>query len=227
MEARMRERDDEDLALEQLERAEPGVSPLRERIYELVEQLEDVNEGLRDPAIEDAKAIRRLAETIAEVERMRHGEPRPWRWRDRAAQKTNAGIRERHLAGLMAHRDRLLERVRDPEAVLQHAAELRERQVRLGREHRRLYGRAVEEELAARPPWLEDTLGHEPDDSFLRERWQRTARELAGHRIQHHIIEPNIALDKAGLALQRSVKEMRRPLGVDRHGQEHGVGYGE
>jgi ATP-dependent exoDNAse (exonuclease V) alpha subunit len=226
MKARMRERDDEDLALEQLKRAEPGVSPLRECIYELVEQLEDVNEGLRDPAIEDAKAISRLAETIAEVERVQQRERRAWRWRDSAARKTNARTREHHLASLREHRDRLLKRVPDAEAVLQQAAELRGRQVTLGREHRRLYGRAIEEELATRPPWLEDTLGREPGDSFLRERWQRTAREIAGHRIRHHITEPNVALDdRAGLALQRSVKDMRAALGIDRHGHEHGVGY--
>jgi hypothetical protein len=106
MKARMRERDDEDLARERLERATTGVSPLRECIHELVEQLE-----------------------------------------------ARRGCATRSAAS--------------------------------------------------------------PNDSFLRERWQRTAREIAGHRIRHYVTEPNVALDdKAGLALRRSVKDMRAALGV-------------
>ncbi len=229
MAARMRERDDEDLALEQLERAGPEVSPLRERIYELAEQLDDVGERLRDRTVEDARTIIKLRETIAEVERVQQRERRKWRWRDRAASKTDARLREHHLANLREHQDRLLGRVPDPDAVLQRAAELREQQIRLSREHRRLYDRAIDQELAARPPWLENTLGSEPDESFLRERWQRTARELAGHRIRHHITDPNVALDDHGgdRALRRSIGDMRAALGLEREGREHDLGYGE
>lgn len=227
MQARTRERDDEDLALEQLARAEPGISPLRERIDELVEQLDDVDERLRDPAIEHAKAISKLGKTIREVERVSEPERKGWRWRDRAVHKFNARVREQHLASLREHQDRLLEHVPDPEAVLQRAAELRDRRATLRREHHRLYDRAIEEELATLPPRLEDTLGREPRDCFHRERWQRTAREVAGHRIRHDITHPDLALDDQAndLALRRAIAETRVALGIDRGGPAHDVGY--
>jgi coproporphyrinogen III oxidase-like Fe-S oxidoreductase len=118
--------------------------------------------------------------------------------------------------------------VPEPEAVLEHARELRQRQRALSSQHLSLYDQAIEEELALRPKWLEQTLGHEPDDSLLRARWQQAARELARHRVRHYITQPNIAIAEQvdDLALQRAIGDTRAALGIDRQEQAHDAGYG-
>ncbi len=246
---RMRERDDEDLAFEQLERgghelewreepagvsrsgryaAEPGVSAKRERLDEFDEHPQLINEQLRDPAIEDARAISRLRATIDAVEREHERDRKPLGWRDRAGHHTRNRQRERQLAELHEQQRRLLERTPEPEATIKRAQRLRERQRTLGAERLALREQAIGEELATRPPWLDATLGTEPRDGQLRERWAKAAREIAGHRIDHRITDPHIAFsEQAGdHALHRSITDTRAALGLDGPARERDFGLG-
>jgi len=255
---RMRERDDEDLALEQLERvagyanddfaadgaaaraatADPAPghglsqrattpsacsSSTRAAIYEIDERLGLIREKLRSPAIEDARAVDRLRETIAAIEREDNRDPIPRKRRDRASYELRKRQRESRLAEMREQEAELLDRTPDPAGMLERADQLCEEQRTLAAEQRRLRDLAIGEELAQHPSWLEEALGREPNAAHLRERWQRTARELAGHRIDHRIAnQQGLADDRAGHpALQRAIAETRAALGIER--ESHGV----
>ncbi len=241
MAARMRERDEEDLALEQLESdppapdrgldhepdpATPEGSPTRVRVYALEQQLQTIHDQLQDPAIEDANAVARVEETIAAIEQEHARDGKPRGWRDRTAYRTRRHLREQHLAELRRHQELLRDRVPDPRRVLERADQLREHQGALGVEHRRMREHAITEELATKPPWLEQALGPEPHDKHLRERWQKTAREIAGHRIDDHIINPHIAINQHGRdhALHRAIADTRAALGIGPPRQEIDIG---
>jgi hypothetical protein len=241
MAARMRERDEEDLALEQLEHgppppdrklehkhdpATPDGSPTRVRVYALEQQLQTIHDQLQGPPINDANALARIEKTIAGIAREHARDSKPRGWRDRTAHRTRRHLREQHLAELRGHQRLLLDRVPDPRRALERAEQLREHQRTLGGEHRRIREHAISEELATKPPWLEQALGPEPQDKHLRERWQKTAREIAGHRIDDHIIDPHIAIDQHGQvrALQRAIAETRAALGIGPPRQEIDVG---
>ena len=71
--------------------------------------------------------------------------------------------------------------------MLQRADELRKQQRTVGAEHRALRKRAIDDELAERPAWIDSALGPERLDPHLEERRQRAAREIAGYRIDHRI----------------------------------------
>jgi hypothetical protein len=247
MSRRMRERDDEDLALEQLERADPRrelepdsvaaiqpapqqpdpeppelrVSPTRARIYELDAQLADVQAQLASPHVDDARRISELQATIAAVGAEHERDRRPQGWRDRAGHQTRTREREQHLQELDRQRETLLARTPDPEAVTQRVQQLAERRRGLASERLELRPQAVADELDARPPWLERTLGPEPQDPHAHERWQRTAREIAGYRVDHHINDPDNPLglqprsDPSSHATQRSITDTRAALGID------------
>jgi hypothetical protein len=255
---RMRDRDDEDLAFEQLERAEseqaqrqttgdgriptrerrpagpppPGlaveavVSPIRERVYELDQRLRSISEQLKDPAIEDAKVAGQVRETIASVEQESARDGRPRGWRDRAAHQTRQRQRERQLALLRQEEALILQRTPDPQSTLQRAERLRVQQRTLIAEHLSLSDQAIDEELASRPPWLDRALGPEPVEPRLRDRWAKTARELAGHRIDHHVTHPYTAIDEGAraLALRRALADTRTALGIDTTGHGSDVG---
>jgi conjugative relaxase-like TrwC/TraI family protein len=257
--ARMRERDDEELALEHAERqpdqhldhrdhpartadegvgaapardnvaVAPAASALRARLYELGEQLRAVNIQLHDPAIDAAKTIRSLDETIEAIEREHERDNKPRGWRDRGPHRVRQRQREQHLSELREQQDRLRDDAPDPHALLEHADELRDEQRSLATEHQQLRRQAIEQELAVRQPWLEETLGPEPQDWHQCERWHRTARQIAGHRIDHHIAEAHTALSPhvRDHALQRAITDTRAALGLEPvgHGRDAGLGY--
>ncbi len=251
---RMRDRDDEDLALEQLEHADrerraarapaaeaerspqdasPSIrseaaeqrlrSPALARVDELDRELAQLHAELADPRIEDARAIASLNETIARVEAEQRRDHKPHGLRDRAAHSTRRREREQHLERLREQRAGLLDRTPDPEVALASAERMHDRQRHLGAERRQLRDHAIQDELADQPPWLIDALGPEPGDPRLRERWQKTAREIAGHRIDHHITDPHIAIDDSDHAIRRALADTRVALGLDRQrGQDVG-----
>jgi len=256
---RMRDRDDEDLALEQLEhaqRAEPAAaataaesaaeethhddaavppppekrqpfSPALGRLDELDQQLARVHTVLQDPQIEDARTIASLNQTVGAVEAEQRHDQKPRGLRDRAAHQTRTREREQHLERLHEQRGQLLDRAPNPDTILARAEELRQRQQRLAAERRQLRDQAIQEEIASQPPWLTETLSTEPDDARLRERWQKTAREISGHRIDQHITDPNIAVDDQGRdhAIRRAITDTRAALGLDQPGPEHDLGH--
>jgi conjugative relaxase-like TrwC/TraI family protein len=256
---RMRERDNEDLALEQLEHARrapdnrdasiepaaggtrpdaalarPTAAPEEEsprsqalaRLEELDRELARLHTELGNPQIEDARAIASLGETITAVQAEQERDNKPRGLRDRAAYRTRSRERERRLESLRDRRAQLLDPAPDPDVVLAGAEQLRRRQQQLGCERRRLRDQAIEEEIAGRPPWLIDTLGREPGDPSGRERWRRTAREVAGHRIDHGIADPDVALDGDGhdQAIRRAIADARTELGLDDPGRDRDGG---
>src|SRR5581483_3223360 len=104
-----------------------------------------------------------------------------------------------------AERTQLLNRTPDPVAVLERATKLQEQLRFVASEHHATRDQAIREELAQVPPWLTATLGPEPQEGDRRDRWQRAARELAGHRIDHHMTSAASAVsdDLRDTALQR------------------------
>ncbi len=184
MAARMRERDDEDLALEQLQHTEtareavpldapthapvdidrPGVSPLLAEIDEIGAELEAIREALKDPAIKDAQQLADVRDRIEGI----HNEARVDRElsgrHDRRSRKQRVADRRRNLDELQGQERQLLERVPDPDAVLQDAEQLRDRQAQLSSRRIELLDRAIREEIDREPEWLKRTLGHEPGD---------------------------------------------------------------
>jgi hypothetical protein len=114
--------------------------------------------------------------------------------------------------------------VPDPEAVLEQADRDRARQGRLIGVDGELNHRAVAEELATNPPWLQATLGPEPEPEpdDHRTRWQRTARELASHRIDREITDPpDPGVRPGDHALARSISDTHATLGLDLHAPGH------
>ncbi|MGA2926151.1 MAG: AAA family ATPase [Solirubrobacteraceae bacterium] len=206
----------------------PSVSPLRERVYELKHRLAAIAEQLQAPEIEDARAITRLQETIGAVEQEHQRDRKPSGWRDRSGHQTRVRQREQQLAELRAHQDELLDRTPDPPSVLARAETLRDQQKALMDQSHQVRTRAIEEELAARPPWLARTLGPEPTDAQLRSRWHKAARETAGYRINHQITDPQTGLgpdpgaDNSYRVARRTIIDTRRALGLD-HDRDRGV----
>jgi len=257
---RMRARDDEDLALEQLERAryeehllapgqerpvldDPGrhVPPAQRegglrpqdaqsttlaRLAEVEHELSQLHAELAELRTADARAIANLNGTIAAVEAEQEHDRKPSGLRERAVQATHRREREHHLERLREQRDQLIEIVPDYDTVLARTDRIRQLQQEIGAERRQLREQAVKEEIRREPPWLVSTLGHEPGDVRLRELWQKTAREIAGHRIDHRITDPNFALDvqRQDHAIRRAITDTRAALGLDSPGREHDAG---
>ena len=258
MAARMRERDDEDLALEQLEHAalthldgierdqlaEPPpahagrldradrssgqswISPGRARVYELDQQLKAIREDLLSSAIADARALQQVDDSIADIEREHMRDAKPHGRRDRLGHEIRKRQREQHLVELREQRTRMIDRTTDPDAVRAQAAELRERQRALVNQHTAAREQAIREEVAQNPPWLQASLGPEPLEDGLRERWCRTAREIAGHRIDHRITQSDEVVGEhiRDSALERAIADTRAVLGLRGPAQESATG---
>jgi conjugative relaxase-like TrwC/TraI family protein len=237
MAGRMRQRDDEDLALEQLEHAtlpDPGrlertsgdqalkvaprqrttieswVSPTRARVYELQEQVEKLRAELCSRAIEDANTILRLTDTIGDIARESDRDAKPRGRSDRRGHQVRERQRDQQLTELRAETTQLLDRTPDPAAILERATQLQEQLRVVASEHHATRDQAIREELAQVPPWLTATLGPEPGEGDRRDRWQRTARELAGHRIDHHVtsVDTGLAGSPRDAALERAIAEI-------------------
>jgi conjugative relaxase-like TrwC/TraI family protein len=265
---RMQRRDDEDLALEQLEYAQqagavapeqpsagtPDVgiaergdlppeastastAPILEQAIESApsstlselatvrQELAVLRDRLDDPAIAKAREIAATRETTAAISAEAERDHKPAGRRDRGPHQARAQARRRQLDDLASLEQQLLADVPSPEAVLEQAAEDRERQGLLIRADGELNRKAVAEELAANPPWLHATLGPEPDRDDHRIRWLRTGQELASNRIERQITDPTDPGVRAGdHALSRSIADTRGALGLDltSPGHEHG-----
>jgi len=248
MAVRMRQRDDEDLALEQLEHAalphpsrldqayadqelkladrqgttiESWSSPTRARVYEIQEQVEKLRAELRSAAIEDAKAIRRLTDTIGDIARESERDAKPRGRRDRR-HEVRRRQRNQQLAELQTERTQLLDRTPDPVGVLERATKLQEHLRVVASEHHATRDQAIREELAQVPRWLTATLGPEPQEGDRRDRWQRAARELAGHRIDHHVtsVDNGLAASPRDAALERAIADARMATGRPAPDQE-------
>jgi ATP-dependent exoDNAse (exonuclease V) alpha subunit len=251
---RMRERDDEDLALEQLEHAElartgdadphrdrPRAEPERKpaglaekhdlragtlaALAAVDLELDQVRAALADPAIATAREIADLRNRLTRIETSSLGDLKPRGLRDRGAQKQRAGQRQAQIDRLHAQEAALLEHVADPAETLRHAEELREQQGQLIQRSIELHDQAVREELARNPPWLQATLGPEPEPLDLRRRWERTAREIASHRLRNGITDPNeLGVNDRDHALTRAIGDTRIQLGLEHPAPGHDLG---
>ena len=181
--------------------------------------------------IDDVKTYATVEATIASltVERDRIAQQRGWRERD--IRKFNLDQIERRLAEQAEMRGTLRERIGDPDAVAVEATRLQERRRQLSAEHRAVRDRLVTHELDRNPDWLTKALGPEPPAPSLQGRWQRTARQLAGYRLDHRVNDPEHALGTVekpsteARAAQRALSDTRRALGLDATGPEHGTGH--
>jgi hypothetical protein len=244
MAARMRERDDEDLALEQLEHAsatarEHGLEASRLAVparfawmRQLEQELDVVNTQLLSLNSDDAKRYTRIQDAIASVQAERARVSRQREWRDRSERKFRAQQLERDLRRLVQEREELLDRTPDPEAVRERIDELTEQRSKLSAEHRVVRDQVIAEQLERRPAWLERAVGPEPADQRLQERWHRTARDVASYRLDQDISDPNHALgpepetSTSALLVQRAISETRARLGLEPPAAEQDRGYG-
>ena len=263
---RMRERDDEDLALEQLHNAqlaeqhsleppsgepvvgeptiedrrpgdaveptpeitsgEPQVSPALEELADVRRELAELRVALEHPAIEDARHIAAARATIGAIqtEALRDSAPRDWR--DRGAHQLRTSQRDRQLTDLRQREQQLLQRAPDPDAILAEAEQLRQDQSRLLHRAAELREQATTDELARRPTWLEETLGPEPAQPRARQRWEKTARQIASHRIRNDITDPTDPGIRPGdHALKRAITDTRTALGLDLPSPGHEQGH--
>jgi hypothetical protein len=243
MAARMRERDDEDLAVEQLGQAIPDVaergaeasdalaSPGVVRMRELEREIALVNAQLGALPTDDVKRYVRIQDAIASLQAHRARFGRRGEWRERGERKSRAKQLDRDLRQFEEQRDELLARTPDPEAVRGRADELKKQRHKLSEEHRVLRHQVIGEELGRRPEWLESSLGPEPENPRLRDRWHRTARQVSSYRLDHDISDPENALGPEpdtrtpALAVQRAISETRAHLGLELPGPEPGRGY--
>ena len=242
MAARMRERDDESLALEQLDHRErvteaprpektasaAGSSELRARFYEVQRELRDLRPRLDDPRVKQAEALAKVSESIAGLEAERERDRKPQSRSDRPAHKHRLTTREHALTELREQERSLGEQVPDSSEVLKRDDEVRESHRLLLKEMRELRARTIDEELAEQPVWLTQTLGSEPSGRTDRDRWQRTARQIAGHRIEQHVTDPGTAINEqtADRALIRSISDTRAALGLEVPGSDQDRGLG-
>jgi hypothetical protein len=210
--------------------AEPvAAAPLAARatIYELDERLDAIREEMAGQRISDAKAVTDLRDTIAAIECEDERDRKPRRRGDRAAYELRKRHREHRLAELREQEANMLERTPGPERMLNRAHDLREEQRRLGAEQDKWRAHAIEEEVAQHPVWLEEALGPEPAAGHLREKWHRTARELAGLRIDRRVTSSDTPAREltTDLPLPRAIADTRTGWEVQREHQDVTLGW--
>ncbi len=158
MARRMRERDDEDLALEQIEGSSalteeppkaaqnepPGIavstneyiSPGREEIDALRNQLDLIREQLEALPAEEAGELAEIPEMIAAIRSEQQCDRRPRRRQDRSEQRWRTEQRERRLEELAKRDLELSQRIPDPEATRKRGEQLAQQRHALSRELR-------------------------------------------------------------------------------------------
>lgn len=243
MAVRMRERDDEDLAIEQLacdelvEEPAGAVAGLqsagqagRVRLRALSDELDQINRQLAELPLDDLKRHELTERTIASLHREHARVSQQRGWRDRSVRTFTLGQIERRLADEQARRQELREQIGDPRAVAEHAGQLRQRRSELSAEHRSARDGLIVEELDRQPDWLLHALGPEPQALDLQDRWRQAGRRLAGHRLDHDITDPERALgtrrdrSTTGRAVHRELTEARIALGLAPGAPERGAG---
>lgn len=244
MASRMRERDDEDLALEQIQRDTPlteTTSPRhvrvadearRARLAQLRAELTAVNAELAALLLRELKSLESLESSITSLNAHRDRLGKQRGWRERRARSFDLGRLELQLKERREERDLLAEQVGDRDAVKARAAGLHEQRHKLSEEHRELCAGLIAEEIERGPSWLQSILGPQPEQPRLRDRWQRTAREVAAYRLDHEITDPDHALGDrrvpgtSARAVQRAITDTRSALGLDGPSVGHGHGQG-
>ncbi len=244
MALRMRERDDEDLALEQAQtdtpltettsphRAGPADEAGRARLAQLRAELTAVNRELAALPLDELESLASVETVIADLQVHRDRLAMQRGWRERKTRRFDLGRLDVDLAARHEQRDRLAERVGDRDIVAAEAAELQERRHAIFRERWELRDQLVAEEIERNPVWLQNTLGPEPEDSRLQVRWQRTARELAGYRLDHDVTYPDHALGEQPEAstdtrlAERAITDTRAALGLDGPSVDRDQGWG-
>ncbi len=218
MAVRMRDRDDEDLAIEQL--AEPGSQALN-RLRAMGEEITKINGRLAELPLQELTSYERTERRLTSLQREHARLTEQRSWRERGVRKCNLAHVERQIADETERRRDLLERIGDPDAVNAEVERLKRERHELATARRELHARVIAEELDRQPRWLYEAIGPLPHTSAQRERWQRTARELAGYRLDHEITDPdralgpNLANDPSASAARRALIDTRAALGLD------------
>lgn len=198
---------------------------------ELSEAIDAINRELAELPLREVEHYETTAQTIDAL-RTHHARISAQRgWRGRNTRNLNLHQIEQSIAEHTQQRENLLQRIGDPAAITAHAEALHERRRELAAEHRSLHERLVAEEIDRAPRWLHNAIGPEPEALHLQSRWQRTARELAGYRLEHEITDPEHALgpmpgsDTSARAIRRALSDTRHALGIEPEGPGGDVGY--
>jgi conjugative relaxase-like TrwC/TraI family protein len=142
----------------------------------------------------------------------------------------------RALADLAADRARLQHELGDPEQVRSERDSLENAIQQLRRDHHRLRDVLADGLIERQSAWLIGALGHRPGDARGAETWDRAARAIARHRLDHDVASAEHPFgptppetdahrrewDQATAALERA----QRQLGLDRTPRGRGVDLG-
>jgi len=235
---RMLERDDEDLAIEQLpaagwaddpelagsaalrceppqelmaERGERELSAatparlreLRDQIESLQAQLEALPsrrlehlEHFEERALTLSTQRERYAERLAQLpeRRRRFGRERNPDAKERLELTSAIELRDRELEAVLTRHSRLARELGNPSEMRAERDGL-ERAIRQSTQERsEVRDELAERELRAPGPWVRETFGESPSESWAAERWDEAIRRVAGYRAEYEITDPRDAL---------------------------------
>jgi hypothetical protein len=190
------------------ERAEPlaedggsgRLAVLRERVERLtcqrdslpagrVGRLDELDGRLLELAERRAGCVEQLAD-LAEPKRSWLGRRRDSDVRDRVRLAAILDAVDEQRERVTAERAQLIRQLGDPGQIRSELAALERAITPLRQEHRSLRGELAERELASPSPWVRRTFGERPD-GWRGESWDRAVREIAAHRLDHDITDPD------------------------------------
>ncbi len=234
LEQRMKQRDDEDLAITQIDTAEgrrlweATLSPeakrrvartnrarQRQELIQTRAQLHQIAGQLNNPAyqqeVQSARSLANIRDRIAI-------------WQHHSTQIESEGqqlgSRElNELTGLLEHEDALMQHVAgEPEDILDLDLRLRD-------QLSDLTNTSLVLQEAVEPPWLVDQIGPMPRAGDLREIWSQAAEAIHEHRLNRGIYkEDDPRLPSMPTRLRTELRKLRADLGVSGPNPGHGFG---
>jgi hypothetical protein len=154
-----------------------------------VGRLDEVDGRLLELAERRAGCVEQLAD-LAEPKRSWLGRPRDPDVRDRVRLAAILDAVDEHSERLTAERAGLVRELGDPEQIRSELAGLDRAITPLREQHRSLREELAQRELANPSRWVQRTFGERPD-GWRGEGWDRAVREIAAHRLDHHITDPD------------------------------------
>ncbi len=205
---RMLERDDEDLAIEQLPGAgrtdDPAIAtaatggpqPDQEQAAALpdrpLQRIDDLDARAHTLSTQREQLTERLDELPAPTRRLgrEHDPHAP----ERAHLTSALRAGERELDSVLRERGRLTHELGDPAEIRAERDGLQRSLAQLTQEQTEVRDELAEHEVRAPGAWAQQTLGELPDSPHLRKTWEQAVRHAARYRISYGIIDPDTVL---------------------------------
>jgi conjugative relaxase-like TrwC/TraI family protein len=217
------------LRVEQLQAQLQGL-PLRE-----LQRIEDLDERVRRQSTQREQLAGQLAQLPQPTRRLgREKDPHP---AERAHLVSALRTHDRALDDMLAERSRLAGELGDPAEMRAGRDGLEDAITQSTQEHSAIRDALAERELHSPGPWVRDTFGERPDDSWAREEWEVNVRQVAGYRVQHDITDTSDPLgprpetgdqqhawDQASEAIQQGERRLGRDVATARD-VDLGIGF--